>query len=150
MFEAYVKKMLASRVYDLAIETTTTFAPKPSKKLGIRVSLKREKKIKGHSITDLTKNEAASVHLSHMFRGKPKNPISGAVFRFKFPERKGALLKFLNNIGTEWDRILFHYRNHGSAWDRVLVGFAVQGKSINSLREHLMKGGLSVLGRDRE
>ena len=82
---AYVKKMLASRVYDLAIETTTTFAPKPSRKLGIRVGLKREEKIKSHSITDLTKNEAANVHLRHMFGGKPKTPISGAVFRFKFP-----------------------------------------------------------------
>ncbi len=133
MFEAYVKKMLASRVYDLAIETTTTFAPKPSKKLGIRVSLKREEKIKGHSITDLTENEVANVHLRHMVGGKPKTLISEAVFRFKFPERKGALLKFLNNIGTEWGRILFHYRHHGAAWDPVLVGFAVQGKSINNL-----------------
>ena len=42
MIEAYVKKILASRVYDLAIETPTTFAPKLSKRLGIRVSLKRE------------------------------------------------------------------------------------------------------------
>ena len=42
MLEAYVKKILASRVYDLAVETPTTFAPKLSKKLGIRVSLKRE------------------------------------------------------------------------------------------------------------
>ena len=42
MLEAYVKKILASRVYDLAVETPTTFAPKLSKKLGIPVSLKRE------------------------------------------------------------------------------------------------------------
>jgi len=73
--------------------------------------------------------------------GKPKTPILEAVFRFEFPERKGALLKFLKNIGKEWDITLFHYRNHGAAWGRVLVGFAVQGKSIDKLREHLVKVG---------
>ena len=85
MLEAYVKKMLASRVCDLAIETPASFVPKLSKKLGIRVSLKREEKIKGNSITDLTENEAANVHLRDMVGGKPKTPISEAVFRFKFP-----------------------------------------------------------------
>ena len=98
-------------------------------------------KIKGYSITDLTENEAAKVHLRHMVGGKPKTPISEAVFRFEFPERKGALLKFLKNIGNEWDITLFHYRNHGAAWGRVLVGFAVQGKPIDELRKHLVKVG---------
>jgi threonine dehydratase len=98
-------------------------------------------KIKGYPITDLTENEAAKVHLRHMVGGKPKTPISEAVFRFEFPERKGALLKFLKNIGNEWDITLFHYRNHGAAWGRVLVGFSVQGKPIDELRKHLVKVG---------
>ena len=50
-------------------------------------------------------------------------------------------MKFLKNIGKEWDITLFHYRNHGAAWGRVLVGFIVQGKRIDELREHLMKVG---------
>ena len=98
-------------------------------------------KIKGYPITDLTENEAAKVHLRHMVGGKPKTPISEAVFRFEFPERKGALLKFLNNIGSDWDITLFHYRNHGAAWGRVLVGFSVQEKPIDELRKHLVKVG---------
>ncbi len=45
------------------------------------------------------------------------------LFRFEFPERPGALLRFLNGLGSNWNITMFHYRNHGAAWGRVLAGF---------------------------
>jgi threonine dehydratase len=47
------------------------------------------------------------------------------LFRFEFPERPGALHKFLNAIGTQWNITLFHYRNHGSDYGRVLAGVQI-------------------------
>jgi len=47
------------------------------------------------------------------------------VYRFEFPERPGALLKFLTTMGRNWNISLFHYRNHGADYGRVLVGVQV-------------------------
>jgi threonine dehydratase len=44
------------------------------------------------------------------------------VYRFEFPERPGALLRFLERMGTRWNITLFHYRSHGAAYGRVFVG----------------------------
>jgi threonine dehydratase len=47
------------------------------------------------------------------------------LIRFEFPERPGALLRFLTRIGQRWNISLFHYRNHGADYGRVLVGIQV-------------------------
>jgi threonine dehydratase len=47
------------------------------------------------------------------------------IFRFEFPERPGALMRFLNHMGHQWNISLFHYRNHGAAYGRILVGMQV-------------------------
>ena len=47
------------------------------------------------------------------------------LYRFEFPERPGALLRFLTRMGQRWNISLFHYRNHGAAYGRVLVGVQV-------------------------
>ena len=47
------------------------------------------------------------------------------MFRFEFPEKPGALLKFLDTMGHDWNVSLFHYRNHGADFGRVLVGMQV-------------------------
>ena len=47
------------------------------------------------------------------------------LYRFEFPERPGALLRFLQSIGSSWNISLFHYRNHGSDYGRVLAGIQV-------------------------
>jgi threonine dehydratase len=47
------------------------------------------------------------------------------LFRFEFPERPGALMKFLTSAGGRWNISLFHYRNHGAAFGRVLAGLQV-------------------------
>ena len=59
------------------------------------------------------------------------------LYRFFFPERPGALLGFLNEMGQRWNISLFHYRNHGSAYGRVLMGFQVKANGDAEFREFL-------------
>ena len=63
------------------------------------------------------------------------------VYRFEFPERPGALLRFLNGLGSRWNITMFHYRNHGSAWGRVLVGFEAGAADRESLSTYLKRIG---------
>ena len=65
------------------------------------------------------------------------------LFRFEFPERPGALLKFLHAIGTQWNITLFHYRNHGSDYGRVLAGVQVPAEDRAEFAEHLARLGYS-------
>ncbi len=78
---------------------------------------------KGYPVVDLTDNEMAKLHIRHMVGGHAPAEIKHELlYRFEFPERPGALLKFLSHIGQQWNISMFHYRNHGSAFGRVLVG----------------------------
>ena len=87
-----------------------------------QLTLKLEKK--GYAIDNLTDNETAKLHVRHMVGGQaPCDLGTELVFRVQFPERPGALLKFLNALGNDFDISLFHYRNHGAAYGRILVGF---------------------------
>lgn len=79
----------------------------------------------GYPVVDLTDNEMAKLHVRHMVGGKAASVNNEVVYRFEFPERPGALLRFLNNMGELWNISLFHYRNHGAAYGRVLVGIQV-------------------------
>ena len=77
----------------------------------------------GYRVTDMTDNEAAKLHVRHMVGGRAFGRKPELLYRFEFPERPGALLRFLNGLGSHWNITLFHYRNHGAAWGRVLAGF---------------------------
>ena len=77
----------------------------------------------GYSVEDMTDNEMAKLHVRHMVGGRA--PVDERLFRVEFPERPGALLRFLSGLPKRWNISLFHYRNHGSAWGRVLVGLQV-------------------------
>jgi threonine dehydratase len=79
----------------------------------------------GYALVDLTENEVAKAHLRHMVGGHGGDTRDERVFRFEFPERPGALLRFLTSMGQDWNISLFHYRNHGAAYGRVLVGIQV-------------------------
>ena len=59
------------------------------------------------------------------------------LYRFEFPERPGALLRFLQAIGTRWNISLFHYRNHGSDYGRVLAGIQVPEAERAEFLQHL-------------
>jgi threonine dehydratase len=77
-------------------------------------------------VVDLTDDETAKLHVRYMVGGHaPQSVDNEAVFRFEFPERPGALMKFLSKLGGRWNISMFHYRNHGAAYGRVLVGMQV-------------------------
>jgi len=79
---------------------------------------------KGYQPVDMFDNEMAKMHVRYMVggHGSAENEI---LYRFEFPERPGALLRFLNKMGKKWNISLFHYRNHGAAYGRVLLGIQV-------------------------
>ena len=79
----------------------------------------------GYGVDDLTDNEVAKLHVRHMVGGHAPTVNDEVVYRFEFPERPGALLNFLNRVGTRWNISMFHYRNHGAAYGRVIVGIQV-------------------------
>jgi threonine dehydratase len=82
-------------------------------------------KEKGYGVLDLTDNELAKVHLRFMVGGHAQDVDNEVLYRFSFPERPGALLHFLTQMGGNWNISLFHYRNHGSDFGRVLTGVQV-------------------------
>lgn len=79
----------------------------------------------GFSVLDMSENEMAKLHVRYMVGGRARGLENERLYRFEFPERPGALLKFLRAIGTHWNISLFHYRNHGSDYGRVLTGIQV-------------------------
>ena len=95
----------------------------------------------GYRVTDMTDNEAAKLHVRHMVGGRTFGSKPELVYRFEFPERPGALLRFLNGLGSRWNITMFHYRNHGSAWGRVLVGFEAGAADRESLSTYLKRIG---------
>ena len=78
-----------------------------------------------YPVIDLTDNEMAKLHARHMVGGHARLLTDERLYRFEFPERPGALLKFLTHLGARWNISLFHYRNHGADYGRVLVGVQV-------------------------
>ncbi|BAQ45260.1 threonine dehydratase [Methylobacterium aquaticum] len=79
----------------------------------------------GYAVTDLTDNEVAKLHVRYMVGGRVTGLADERLLRFEFPERPGALLKFLDSLGVTWNISLFHYRNHGADYGRVLAGIQV-------------------------
>jgi len=79
----------------------------------------------GLNAIDLTHNEVAKLHLRHLVGGHAPEAENEVIYRFEFPEKPGALLRFLDKMGQNWNISLFHYRNHGSDIGRVLIGMQV-------------------------
>jgi threonine dehydratase len=95
----------------------------------------------GYPLQDLSDNEVAKLHVRHMVGGGGARIDNEKLFRFEFPERPGALLAFLEAIGTQWNISLFHYRNHGSDWGRILAGIQVAPAEVGELERHLAELG---------
>ncbi len=95
----------------------------------------------GYKVVDLSDNEMAKLHVRHMVGGRSSRVANERLFRFEFPERPGALLDFLNAIGTNWNISLFHYRNHGSDYGRILAGIDVAQQETDELEAHLAELG---------
>ena len=73
----------------------------------------------------MSDNEMAKLHVRYMVGGRVPGLQDELLYRFEFPERPGALLKFLNGMAHGWNISLFHYRNHGADYGRVLAGIQV-------------------------
>jgi threonine dehydratase len=88
-----------------------------------RVAIRQALTQAGYECADYTENEVARLHVRHLVGGPAAGLGRERLFRFEFPERPGALLQFLETLGTRWNISLFHYRCHGAAFGRVLAGF---------------------------
>jgi threonine dehydratase len=91
----------------------------------------------GFQVIDMSENEMATLHVRYMVGGHAPGIEHELLYRFEFPERPGALLKFLRAIGTRWNISLFHYRNHGSDYGRVLAGVQVPPAERDDFLLHL-------------
>jgi threonine dehydratase len=91
----------------------------------------------GFAVRDMTDNEMAKLHVRYMVGGHAHGLTDERLYRFEFPERPGALLRFLQAIGTAWNISLFHYRNHGSDYGRVLAGIQVPPATRTDFLLHL-------------
>ncbi len=91
---------------------------------------------KGLPVEDLSDNEMAKLHVRYMVGGRA-NAVDERLLRFEFPERPGALLRFLNRLGGRWNISLFHYRNHGAAYGRVLCGIQVPDGDLQEFHTFL-------------
>ncbi|MDA0983080.1 MAG: threonine ammonia-lyase, biosynthetic [Proteobacteria bacterium] len=90
---------------------------------------------------DLSDNEIAKAHVRHMVGGRTGGnsalPGNELLYRFEFPERRGALMRFLRAMNPSWNISLFHYRNHGADYGSVLVGMQVPRSEMGDFRRFL-------------
>ena len=91
----------------------------------------------GFPALDLTGDELAKEHVRHMVGGRSALAKDERLFRFVFPERPGALRRFLTSMPKGWNISLFHYRNQGGDDGRILVGMQVPPGSATALRTFL-------------
>ena len=87
--------------------------------------------------SDLSDNETAKLHVRHLVGGHAPAAEHEIVYRFEFPERPGALMRFLDSMSARWNISLFHYRNHGADYGRVLVGMQVPPRDSGAFRAFL-------------
>lgn len=87
-------------------------------------------------VEDLSDNEMAKLHVRYMVGGRAQVE-NERLLRFEFPERPGALLRFLKRLGGRWNISLFHYRNHGAAYGRVLCGIQVPDGDLQEFHNFL-------------
>jgi threonine dehydratase len=95
----------------------------------------------GFPTLDLTDDDLAKQHLRHMVGGRSARAGDELLYRFEFPERPGALLRFLSAMSPDWNISLFHYRNEGADYGRILVGIQVPPDDTAAFR-----GFLATLG----
>ena len=95
----------------------------------------------GYPVLDMSDNEMAKLHIRYMVGGHAPGICDELLYRFEFPERPGALLKFLTGMAHGWNISLFHYRNHGSDHGRVLVGIQVPEAERSQFQQFIHKLG---------
>ncbi|MGB0133138.1 threonine ammonia-lyase, biosynthetic [Dokdonella sp.] len=106
-----------------------------------RSAIARNLRAQGFATLDLSQDELAKQHLRHMIGGRSAAEGNELLYRFEFPERPGALLRFLSVMNPEWNISLFHYRNEGADFGRILVGIQVPDGDMRQFRAFLAKLG---------
>ncbi|HEY1231458.1 MAG TPA: threonine ammonia-lyase, biosynthetic [Ramlibacter sp.] len=91
----------------------------------------------GFATLDLTHDELAKLHIRHLVGGKSQLAHDELLYRFEFPERPGALMRFLDSMAPNWNISLFHYRNQGGDVGRILVGLQVPKDEMDEFRAFL-------------
>ena len=91
----------------------------------------------GFETIDLTDDELAKMHLRHMVGGRSPLSSNELLYRFEFPERPGALVKFLSCMSPNWNISLFHYRNNGADYGRIAVGMQVPPEEMKEWQTFL-------------
>ncbi len=90
---------------------------------------------------DLSDNEMAKLHVRHLVGGRAPQARHELLYRFEFPERPGALMRFLDSMAQGWNISLFHYRNHGADYGRVLAGIQVPPEDAKEFHAFLRRLG---------
>jgi threonine dehydratase len=116
--------------------------------VGISIRDKEERDAFGRHLSgqgfenlDLTDNELAKTHVRYMVGGRSAEVDREVLYRFWFPERPGALVRFLGSMGESWNISLFHYRMQGGDYGRVLIGLEIPPGEEGSFRDFLDKLG---------
>jgi threonine dehydratase len=91
----------------------------------------------GFATLDLSEDELAKQHVRHMVGGRSALAKDERLYRFIFPERPGALMRFLSSMHPGWNISLFHYRNQGADFGRILVGIQVPKSDKQAFRDFL-------------
>ncbi|QOL50389.1 threonine ammonia-lyase, biosynthetic [Massilia litorea] len=112
--------------------------------VGVQVGSRGESSLLAHTFEqhdfatlDLTHDELAKLHIRHLVGGKSALAQDELLYRFEFPERPGALMRFLDSMAPNWNISLFHYRNQGGDVGRILVGLQVPSGEMDEFRQFL-------------
>jgi threonine dehydratase len=111
--------------------------------------LVRQLRRNGLEALDFTNNDLAKSHVRHMVGGHAPEVEHEILYRFEFPERPGALVKFLESMRHSWNISLFHYRNHGADYGRVLVGMQVPPSDQRAMKAFLARLGYPYVNETR-
>ncbi|MDB9539688.1 threonine ammonia-lyase, biosynthetic [Anabaenopsis arnoldii] len=91
----------------------------------------------GFKTIDLTDDELTKLHLRHMVGGHSPLAHNELLYRFEFPERPGALMKFVGSMSPNWNISMFHYRNNGADYGRIVVGMQVPPQEMQEWQAFL-------------
>lgn len=94
----------------------------------------------GMQASDLSHNELAKSHIRYLIGGR-SDVENEKLYMFEFPERPGALFKFLRSLRPSSNITLFHYRNQGGDVGNILAGIQCADEDKRDLEYYLKKLG---------
>lgn len=85
---------------------------------------------------DLSQDELVKSHIRYLCGGR-SNAADEHLFMFEFPERGGALYKFLHTLQPGMNISIFHYRNYGGDVGKILAGIQCKEEEKDKLTHFL-------------